>query len=85
MPEKRKIFCLLIKFFFSTLPASFQLGIAVGFLLPPILVKNHAELDLIGNDLQFMFYSVAGFTTILVILVVLCKHINACLEFDTID
>lgn len=52
---------------------SFQLGIAVGFLLPPMLVKNHDDLDLIGRDLQFMFYSVAGFTTILVLLVVFCK------------
>jgi hypothetical protein len=51
-----------------------QLGIAVGFVLPPILVKNHDDLDLIGRDLQFMFYSVAGFTTILVVLVVFCEH-----------
>lgn len=50
-----------------------QLGIAVGFLLPPMLVKNHDEIDLIGRDLQFMFYSVAGFTTILVVLVLFCK------------
>lgn len=52
---------------------SFQLGIAVGFVLPPILVKNHADKDLIGRDLQFMFYSVAGFTTILVVLVIFCE------------
>lgn len=52
---------------------SFQLGIAVGFVLPPILVKNHDDLDLIGRDLQFMFYSVAGFTTILVVLVLFCE------------
>jgi FLVCR family feline leukemia virus subgroup C receptor-related protein len=46
------------------------LGVAVGFLFPPILVKNHDELDLIGRDLLAMFYLVAGLTTILVVLIV---------------
>lgn len=51
----------------------FQLGIAVGFLVPPMLVKNHDDIALIGRDLQFMFYLIAGYTSVLVILVVLCK------------
>lgn len=38
-----------------------------------MLVKNHDDLDLIGRDLQFMFYCVAGFTTILVVLVLFCE------------
>ncbi|XP_058054546.1 heme transporter FLVCR2 [Anopheles bellator] len=46
-----------------------QLGIAVGFLAPPLLVENHDDISLIGDDLRLMFYIVAGFTTFLVILV----------------
>uniref|UniRef100_A0AAG5DGP2 Choline/ethanolamine transporter FLVCR1 n=1 Tax=Anopheles atroparvus TaxID=41427 RepID=A0AAG5DGP2_ANOAO len=46
-----------------------QLGIAVGFLLPPILVENHDDISLIGRDLRVMFYMVAGFTSVLVVLV----------------
>ncbi|XP_050091540.1 feline leukemia virus subgroup C receptor-related protein 2 [Anopheles aquasalis] len=47
-----------------------QLGIAVGFLVPPMLVENHDDISLIGDDLRLMFYIVAGFTTLLVVLVV---------------
>ncbi|CAD7092327.1 unnamed protein product [Hermetia illucens] len=48
-----------------------QLGVALGFILPPMFVRNHDNLDLIGKDLQFMFYCVAGVTTVLLILMVL--------------
>ncbi|XP_037046859.1 feline leukemia virus subgroup C receptor-related protein 2 [Bradysia coprophila] len=48
-----------------------QLGIAVGFLLPPVIVQNHDDLDLVGQDLQLMFYLIAGFTSVLVVLVAL--------------
>lgn len=51
------------------------MGVALGFLLPPMLVQNHADIQLIGKDLQLMFYLVAGFTSVLVILVLLCKYI----------
>ncbi|XP_026481098.1 feline leukemia virus subgroup C receptor-related protein 2-like [Ctenocephalides felis] len=47
-----------------------QLGVAVGFLLPPLLVKNHDDLELIGRDLQNMFYLVAGFCGLLLLLVI---------------
>ena len=50
-----------------------QLGIAIGFVVPPMLVANSDDLDLIGHDLQWMFNYVAGLTTVLVILMVLCK------------
>uniref|UniRef100_A0A182FHK0 Major facilitator superfamily (MFS) profile domain-containing protein n=1 Tax=Anopheles albimanus TaxID=7167 RepID=A0A182FHK0_ANOAL len=46
-----------------------NLGIAVGFLVPPMLVENHDDISLIGDDLRLMFYIVAGFTTLLVVLV----------------
>uniref|UniRef100_A0A182MFC6 Uncharacterized protein n=1 Tax=Anopheles culicifacies TaxID=139723 RepID=A0A182MFC6_9DIPT len=45
------------------------LGIAVGFLVPPMLVENHDDISLIGDDLRLMFYIVAGVTTVLVVLV----------------
>ncbi|XP_031621871.1 feline leukemia virus subgroup C receptor-related protein 2 [Contarinia nasturtii] len=48
-----------------------QLGVALGFLLPPLIVQNHDDLELIGKDFQLMFYMIAGFTTLLVTLVVL--------------
>lgn len=54
-----------------------QLGVALGFLLPPLLVQNHDDLELVGRDFQLMFYLIAGFTTLLVTLVVLCKCLSS--------
>jgi hypothetical protein len=51
-----------------------QLGVAIGFLLPSMLVKNHDNLDDIGQDLSVMYYSVAGFTTVLLVLILLCEY-----------
>uniref|UniRef100_A0A336KTF1 Choline/ethanolamine transporter FLVCR1 n=1 Tax=Culicoides sonorensis TaxID=179676 RepID=A0A336KTF1_CULSO len=48
-----------------------QLGVALGFLLPPMLVKNHDDLELVGADLQFMFYLIAGFTSVLLVLMII--------------
>lgn len=53
----------------------FQLGIAVGFVLPPMLVGNHEDISLIGSNLKLMFYLVAGLTSVLVVLMVLCKFV----------
>lgn len=49
-----------------------QLGVAMGFLIPPMLVKNHDDLEMVGADLKFMFYLVAGFTSVLLVLIILC-------------
>lgn len=46
-----------------------QLGVALGFLLPPILVKD-GTIDTIGNGLSLMFYIVAGVCTALLIAVI---------------
>ena len=49
-----------------------QMGVALGFLIPPIVVGNKNEsLDptLVGSDLFNMFISIAIFTTILLILI----------------
>ncbi|XP_037827907.1 feline leukemia virus subgroup C receptor-related protein 2 [Lucilia sericata] len=48
-----------------------QLGVALGFVLPPMLVANSDDPELVGHDLQWMFNYVAGITTVLVILMVL--------------
>lgn len=42
-----------------------------------MLVKNHDELELIGRDLKFLFTSVAIFTSILVVLVLICELIRS--------
>ncbi|KAM0727467.1 Choline/ethanolamine transporter flvcr2b [Formica fusca] len=48
-----------------------QFGIALGFLLTPIIVKNHENLDDIGNDLSRLCWIVAIVTTIGFILVLI--------------
>ncbi|XP_018794043.1 PREDICTED: feline leukemia virus subgroup C receptor-related protein 2 isoform X2 [Bactrocera latifrons] len=59
-----------VTFIGQTMVALAQLGIAVGFVLPPILVGNSDDLEIIGSDLLFMFYCFAGFTTILMVLMI---------------
>lgn len=39
-----------------------------------MMVKNHDNLDDIAHDLSLMYYSVAGFTTALLVLIVLRKY-----------
>ncbi|XP_024889806.1 feline leukemia virus subgroup C receptor-related protein 2-like [Temnothorax curvispinosus] len=45
-----------------------QLGIALGFLLGPIIVKNHESLDDIGNDLSRLCWIVAIVNSIIFVL-----------------
>ncbi|KAL0279177.1 UNVERIFIED_CONTAM: hypothetical protein PYX00_000786 [Menopon gallinae] len=47
-----------------------QLGVAIGFLFPPMIVKSHEDINEIGADLQFMYYIVAGITTLVFIAIV---------------
>ncbi|KAK5623546.1 Feline leukemia virus subgroup C receptor- protein 2 [Crenichthys baileyi] len=47
-----------------------QLGCAIGFLLPPILVPNVNDMDELANHIRTMFYITAGVATFLFILVV---------------
>ncbi|KAM6965485.1 choline/ethanolamine transporter FLVCR1 [Aplochiton taeniatus] len=48
-----------------------QLGTAIGFLLPPVLVPNTPEdKDLMGHNISLMFYGTAGISTLLFILTV---------------
>ncbi|XP_025264541.1 feline leukemia virus subgroup C receptor-related protein 2-like isoform X2 [Camponotus floridanus] len=46
-----------------------QLGVAIGFLFPPMLVPNSDNICNIEKGLQLMFYIVAGLTTLLLILI----------------
>ncbi|KAK3522356.1 hypothetical protein QTP86_007644 [Hemibagrus guttatus] len=48
-----------------------QLGIAIGFLVPPILVPNVEDMDELANHIQVMFYITAGVATFLFILVLI--------------
>ncbi|XP_013389953.1 feline leukemia virus subgroup C receptor-related protein 1 [Lingula anatina] len=48
-----------------------QVGGALGFLLPPVIVKNHDDLDLVGQDLSVMLYSSAGVTSAIFISVLI--------------
>ena len=50
-----------------------QLGIAIGFLVPPILVPNVEDMDELAHHIQVMFYITAGVATLLFILVVFGK------------
>ncbi|XP_026551560.1 feline leukemia virus subgroup C receptor-related protein 1 isoform X2 [Pseudonaja textilis] len=46
-----------------------QLGTAIGFLLPPVLVPNtYDDLNLIGHNISIMFYGTAGVSTFLFLL-----------------
>ncbi|GAB6031308.1 hypothetical protein CHUAL_009104 [Chamberlinius hualienensis] len=48
-----------------------QVGIALGFLLPPILVPSSGGVDAIGHGLTIMFYGVAAVTSALFVLILL--------------
>ncbi|XP_038208144.1 feline leukemia virus subgroup C receptor-related protein 2 isoform X2 [Zerene cesonia] len=48
-----------------------QLGVALGFLLPPMIVRAQGTTEEISEDFKFMFYLVAGITSVLFVLIVL--------------
>lgn len=48
-----------------------QLGVALGFVVPPMLVKNYDKIELIGNDLRVLFYIVAITTSVLLVLILI--------------
>ncbi|XP_066587374.1 uncharacterized MFS-type transporter C09D4.1-like isoform X2 [Prorops nasuta] len=48
-----------------------QLGIAIGFLFPPMLVPDSDDLTIVGNGLEVMFYIVAILTTVILVLILL--------------
>ncbi|XP_033228575.1 feline leukemia virus subgroup C receptor-related protein 2 [Belonocnema kinseyi] len=48
-----------------------QLGVAIGFLFPPMLVPESKDTEIVGEGLQLMFYIVAAFTTTILVLILL--------------
>ncbi|XP_051156565.1 feline leukemia virus subgroup C receptor-related protein 2-like [Leptopilina boulardi] len=47
------------------------LGIAIGFYIPPIVIKNHENLDKIGEEIQLLNYIYAGITTVMAIIIII--------------
>ncbi|XP_040188793.1 feline leukemia virus subgroup C receptor-related protein 2 isoform X1 [Rana temporaria] len=47
-----------------------QLGVAVGFLLPPVLISNIDDLDRLSYQISIMFYGTAAVASLLFILVI---------------
>lgn len=56
----------------------FQLGAALGFLIPPMIVQDSENLEDIGSDLWTMFVSFAVVDTVVFLLVIWskCSPIN---------
>ncbi|XP_066999146.2 heme transporter FLVCR2 isoform X2 [Anabrus simplex] len=46
------------------------LGVALSFLLTPVVVRNHSNMDDVGSDLARLYYFMAGYTTLAFILIV---------------
>ncbi|XP_024085056.1 feline leukemia virus subgroup C receptor-related protein 2 isoform X2 [Cimex lectularius] len=47
-----------------------QLGVALGFLIPPSVVPDVDDNELVGSRLGLLFKSVAGFTSVLLVLII---------------
>ena len=56
----------------------FQFGVALGFLIPPLLVRNHDSLEDIGTDLAKLNYLLAAGPTLVLILTIFCKYSTQC-------
>jgi hypothetical protein len=50
-----------------------KVGIAIGFLLPPILVPNVDDVEELAYHISVMFYITAGVATLIFVLVVIGK------------
>ena len=49
------------------------MGIAAGFLIPPFVVSDVEDLDVISHDLWVLFIAVAVASTVFAILVIFSK------------
>ncbi|XP_078656160.1 choline/ethanolamine transporter flvcr2a-like [Branchiostoma floridae x Branchiostoma belcheri] len=47
-----------------------QVGVALGFLIPPVLVPNAADIAVVERGMNVMMFGTAGVTTLLFILVI---------------
>ena len=48
-----------------------QVGAAISFLVPPLIVNDHPNVEDIGKDLRLMFYYTAGICTAICLFVVI--------------
>lgn len=62
-------FLLIVGFFLS------QLGTAIGFLVPPVLVPNTDDMNLMGHNISIMFYGTAAVSTLLFLITAFGKQI----------
>lgn len=59
------------------------MGIAIGFLIPPILVPNVDDMNELAYHIRVMFYISAGVASVIFILVIIGKmiiHIHRLVE-----
>ncbi len=54
-----------------------QLGIAIGFLIPPILVPNVDDMNELAQHISIMFYITAAVASLIFLLVVFGKNIHS--------
>lgn len=48
-----------------------QFGVAIGFVLPPIIVQNNEDPDVVEQGMKTMFLATAAITTLLLLLVII--------------
>lgn len=57
-------------------PLSPQLGIAAGFLVPPVLIPNVEDEEKLAYHISIMFFMTAGVASALFILVIIGKEVG---------
>jgi len=62
-----------------------QLGNAIGFLLPPLIVRDSDVDTEIAKTLYYMFGAQAIICTIVLVLVIACKFLNFNKHFSKVD
>lgn len=53
-----------------------QLGTAIGFVLPPFMVKNHDAIQKIGGDLYRLSWVLAGTMIPVTAAIIICKQLD---------
>ncbi|KAJ8930747.1 hypothetical protein NQ314_016419 [Rhamnusium bicolor] len=53
-----------------------QFGSALGFLVPPMIVKNHDKIEDIGSDLYVLCWGLTAIITPVAFMVFFCKLVT---------
>lgn len=64
---------LVIEFSLDKKKVLFQLGVSLGFLIPPIIVDNTSTHDNQARQFYIMFGTMAGLSTVILASVLICK------------